>query len=478
MAGAAGLVSIPAIIAACSSTTTSSAPSAAAPSTAASACGERGGAECRGQRGDRHAFRGLEPVRRRTEEGAPGRRRRVHGKETGITVKINTVDHTTFQDQLSNYLQGTPETSSRGSPAIACGSSPTQGLFTPIDDVWTKIGSNFSDAMKTAATSDDKHQYLVPFATYAWTVYYRKSLWEDKGYKVPATLDDLKTLAAKMQTDGLVPDRLGDLDGWPAQGHFDIINLRENGYDFHVDLMAGAQKWTDPKVKHVFKVWKDLLPFYQTGSVGRKWQDAAAGLVQKTTGMMLQPQVAETFTAAGAADFADLDFFPWPIYGTQWDAEKALDAPIDGYMLTAKSPTLTKNMDAAKAFLEFLGKGTTQIIMPRPTRPASPRPRTPIPARTRPLQKKPGEGHRRCPEDHPVPRSGHPVRLRRQARDAGLPAAFLQAPDQDLRRLPEEDPGLLGLARPGGVGDARKQIDCLEGDTPSDRGSTPTSPLN
>jgi multiple sugar transport system substrate-binding protein len=31
-------------------------------------------------------------------------------------------------------------------------------------------------------------------------------------------------------------------------------------------------------------------------------------------------------------------------------------------MLTAKSPTLAANTDAAKAFLEFIGKGSTQII--------------------------------------------------------------------------------------------------------------------
>lgn len=237
-----------------------------------------------------------------------------------------------------------------------------QGLSVPIDDVWASIGANFTDAVKVASTGDDKHQYLVPFDTYAWTVYYRKSVFQEKSYVAPTTLEEFKTLAAKMKTDGLVPIGLGQKDGWPAMGHFDIINLRENGYQFHVELMAGKQKWTDPKVTQVFTVWKTLLPFYQTGSAGRLWQDAAAGLVQKKTGMMLQPQVGETFAAAGAAEFADLDFFPWPNHGTQWDAEKALDAPINGWMLAAKSPTLAANTDAAKAFLEFVGTGAAQLI--------------------------------------------------------------------------------------------------------------------
>ena len=282
---------------------------------------------------------------------------------SGVTVKVNTVDHTTFQNTLSNYLQGTPEDVITWFSGFRMRAFVVQGLFTPIDDVWANIGSNYTAGFKAASTGDDGKMYFVPWATYAWTVYYRKSVWADKGYTIPTTLDEFKTLAAKMQTDGLVPIGLGDKDGWPAMGHFDIIDLRENGYQFHVDLMGRqADKWTDAKVKQVFTVWKSLLPFYQTGAAGRIWQDAAAGLVKKTTGMMLQPQVAETFTAAGAADFADLDFFPWPNHGTQWDAEKALDAPIDGFMMSAKSPNLAADMANAKALMQHLSTGAAQGI--------------------------------------------------------------------------------------------------------------------
>jgi len=364
IAGVAAVASIPTIIAACNAAATPS-PSAAAPSVAPSAAAPSVAASAAPSTAASAAIGSL-TVGSNLSDATPKKAFQAvvdaFTKETGITVKVNTVDHTTFQNTLSNYLQGTPEDVITWFSGHRMRFFAKQGLFTPIDDVWGSGGSNYTGAMKIASTSDDGHQYLVPFDTYAWTVYYRKSLWANKGYQIPTTLADFKTLAKKMQTDGLVAIGLGDKDGWPAMGHFDIINLRENGYQFHVDLMNGVQKWTDPKVKQVFTVWKDLLPYYQTGAAGRLWQDAAAGLLKKTTGMMLQPQVGETFAAAGAADFADLDFFPWPNHGTQWDAEKALDAPINGFMLTAKSPTLAADTDAAKAFLEFIGKGSTQII--------------------------------------------------------------------------------------------------------------------
>ncbi len=338
--GLAGLTVLPAVAAACSTTSSSQAPGSAG-----------GGSLKLGSN-----------LSDKVPKSALQAMVDAFTKETGTQVKINTVDHTTFQNQLTSYLQATPDDVFTWFSGYRMRFFAAQGVATSIDDVWSSVGSNFSSAMKTASTGDDGHQYLIPFDTYAWTVYYRKSVFAEKNYQIPTTLDQFKALAAQMQKDGLVPIGLGQKDGWPAMGHFDIINLRENGYQFHVDLLAGKQKWTDPKVKQVFTVWKDLLPFYQQGSAGRIWQDAAAGLVKKTTGMMLQPQVAETFQAAGQADLDDLTFFPWPNHGSQWDAEKALDAPVDGYMIASKSPTLSADLGAAKSFLSFLAKGSTQLI--------------------------------------------------------------------------------------------------------------------
>ena len=215
-----------------------------------------------------------------------------------------------------------------------------KGLATDVSDVWTKIGGNFTDAFKVASTGDDDKQYFVPIYIYPWAVFYRKSVFSANSWTPPTTLDEFKALADKMKTANLIPLAFGDKDGWPAMGTFDILNLRKNGYQFHVDLMAGKQKWTDAKVKDVFTLWQSLLPYMQDGAAGRTWQDAAQALVQKKAGMYLLGMfVSQQFQTAGAADLADLDFFPFPNLGTTFDAEKALDAPIDGLMISSKSPT-------------------------------------------------------------------------------------------------------------------------------------------
>jgi multiple sugar transport system substrate-binding protein len=132
-------------------------------------------------------------------------------------------------------------------------------------------------------------------------------------------------------------------------GTFDILNMRMNGYQFHVDLMAHKESWTDDKVVNVFKKWTKLTPYYQTGANGREWEQAAQDLQNKKTGMM--------FIGAGQAgqqfskdNLPDLKFFPFPQINSKYGTD-AIDAPIDGFMMS-KSP---KNKPAADAFLEFLG---------------------------------------------------------------------------------------------------------------------------
>jgi len=286
-------------------------------------------------------------------------------KGSGISIIINTVDHGTFQNQISAYLGGKPEDVFTWFSGFRMRFFAAQQLAVPIDDVWTALTPDYTDAFKVGATGDDKHQYFVPIYNYPWAVFYRKSLFSDKGYTIPKTIDDFVALCTKMKGDGLIPIAFGDKDGWPAMGTFDIINLRMNGYQFHVDLMAGKNKWTDPKVVAVFNKWKDLLPYHQPGAAGRIWQDAAQALLKKQAGMYLLGMfVSQQFQAASAADLADLDFFPYPTFGTEFDAEMALDAPIDGFMIAAKSAAgqAGQEQNNAKALLSFFGSGPAQTI--------------------------------------------------------------------------------------------------------------------
>ena len=173
-------------------------------------------------------------------------------------------------------------------------------------------------ASPTSVVGNDSKVYGIPVDYYPWAVFYRKSVFADKGYtdpRRPGTTS--RRCARRCRRDGLTPIAFGDKDGWPAMGTFDILNLRLNGYDFHVGLMAGKEKWTDPKVTAVFQKWAEILPFHAKDYAGLTWQDAADTLVQKKSGMyLLGLFVSAQFAATkDPADLDDLDFFPFPTLG-------------------------------------------------------------------------------------------------------------------------------------------------------------------
>jgi multiple sugar transport system substrate-binding protein len=274
-------------------------------------------------------------------------------KATGLHAKVNTVDHTTFQEQINSYLQGRPDDMFMWFAGYRMQFFAQRGLATPISDVWEKVGANFTDALKAASTGLDGKQYFVPFYYYPWAVFYRKSVFSKGGYQPAKTWDEFVALAKQMQKDGLVPLAFADKEGWPAMGTFDYLNMRLNGYDFHISLMGGKESWTDPKVTKVFDTWKEILPYQQQGALGRTWEEAAKTVADKKAGMyILGMFVGQQFQGA-AKD--DLDFFAFPEVDSAVGTD-TVEAPIDGFMLSKK----LKNEDGAKKLLEYLA-GTEAV---------------------------------------------------------------------------------------------------------------------
>ena len=274
--------------------------------------------------------------------------------KTKNTITTNTVDHNSFQEKITNYLQGSPDDAFTWFAGYRMRYYAKQGLVADIDDVWKKIGSNYSDGFAKASTGDDGKKYFVPNYNYPWGFFYRKSVWAAKGYQVPTTMDALETLVKQMKTDGLIPIAFADKDGWPAMGTFDYINMRTNGYQFHMDLCAHKESWNQKKVQDVFDTWNILRPYQDPSALGLTWQEAAQKLGQSKAGMyLLGSFVTQQFT--DPAVLADVDFFPFPEVAVE--GQDAVEAPIDGLMLSKKGG----DNQAARDLLAFLGTGEGQL---------------------------------------------------------------------------------------------------------------------
>ncbi|MEI2712912.1 MAG: hypothetical protein V9G04_06340 [Nocardioides sp.] len=266
-------------------------------------------------------------------------------KKSGTKVAINAVDHNTFQEQANSYLQGNPDDVFTWFAGFRMDQFAQSGLIRDVSDAWPIDGLN--DSFKAAATASDGKQYFVPREYYPWAVFYNKKVWDQKGYAPPATFDEFKTLMSQMKKDGITPWAFGDKDGWPAMGTFDILNMRINGFDFHMNLMKGEEAWDSKEVKNVFDTWAGLLEFNQPDPLGRTWQEAATSMGKGECGMYL----LGTFVIDAVPDQVnDIDMFNFPELDSAIGAG-AIDAPIDGWCVSAA----TKNADGALDMMKWLG---------------------------------------------------------------------------------------------------------------------------
>lgn len=285
----------------------------------------------------------------------------AYATTSGVKVDLNAVDHNTFQENINTYLQGSPDDVFTWFAGYRMNQFAESGLISDVSSAWPIDG--LADSFKQASTASDGKQYFVPTSYYPWAVFYLKSTFEKGGYEPPTTLDELTTLMKKMQADGMTPFAFADKDGWPAMGTFDILNMRINGYDFHMQLMAGEAEWDSSEVTQVFDTWRGLLPYHQADPLGRTWQEAATSLGKAECGMYL----LGTFVVDGIPDQEDdLDFFTFPELDSSIGAT-ALDAPIDGFCVAAAG----QNQEGAVEMMKYLGsaeaadaanKGNTPFI--------------------------------------------------------------------------------------------------------------------
>ena len=135
------------------------------------------GVEQQRRHGDRHRHLRLQRLGRRAQgglsptvfAGVRDRRRRAGDGQHGRPQHLPGA-----HQQLPAGQART--TSSPGSPATGCGSSPRRAW--PATSATSGASRrNFTDSFKKASTGDDGKQYFVPFYNYPWAVFYRKSVF-------------------------------------------------------------------------------------------------------------------------------------------------------------------------------------------------------------------------------------------------------------------------------------------------------------
>ncbi len=288
-----------------------------------------------------------DPAPRATMEAMIGRFQEMH---PGLEIDVTVIDREEYKTQIRNFLTANPPDVATWYAANRMRPYVDAGLFEDVSDLWEdpEIAANLAST-KGALTIDDK-QWGVPYTYYQWGVYYRKDIYEELGLSEAADWDEFVANCQAILDSGRKCYTIGTKYLWTAGGWFDYLNMRTNGFDFHMSLAAGEISWEDDRVKQTFANWHELIDMggfidnHQTYS----WQEALPFIVNGEAAHYLMGNFAVApMRDAGLTD-DQIDFYQFPVINP--DVELAEDAPTDTFHIPANA----ENKEAARAFLKFV----------------------------------------------------------------------------------------------------------------------------
>ena len=280
-------------------------------------------------------------------------------KNPGITVKWNNFDHEGYKSAIHNFLTA----DAHDVPAWYAGNRMEPfvkaGLFEDVSDVWQANGLDEQLKSASASMTIDGKKWGVPYTYYQWGIYYRADIFKDKGIEPPKTWAELLAACEKLKAAGITPFAIGTKALWPTGGWFDYLDLRVNGYEFHMDLTSGKVPYTDPKVKAVFDKWAELVKpgYFLENHAALDWQDAIPQFVQGKAAMYLMGNFAVAPMKDGGLKEDQIGFLQFPEITA--GLPMAEEAPTDTFHI----PSGAKNKEDAKKFLAYLASPEAQTKM-------------------------------------------------------------------------------------------------------------------
>jgi multiple sugar transport system substrate-binding protein len=274
----------------------------------------------------------------------------------GLNIELEIVDRDGWKGQIRNALTSNPPDVINWYAANRMGPYVNANLFEDVSDLWGDIEG--LDAVKGALTIDDK-QWGVPYTYYQWGVYYREDIFAELGLEEPTTFEQELANCQVILDSGRKCYTIGTKFLWTAGGWFDYLNMRTNGFDFHMELAQGEVAWTDDRVRETFANWRKLIDMgaFIDDHQNFSWQEALPFMLNGEATAYLMGNFAVAPMREGGLSDDQLDFYQFPAINP--DVELAEDAPIDTFHI----PSGATNKDAAREFLKFVTGAEVQTAI-------------------------------------------------------------------------------------------------------------------
>lgn len=285
---------------------------------------------------------------------------------TGVNVRYSSSENYEQQIVIDTQAGSPPNIAILPQPGLLADLA-AKGFLVPLGEDTAKwveenygAGKSWVDLGSYKGKDGNKAYFAFPFkADVKSLVWYVPENFEEAGYKVPESMEDLLKLTDQIVADGGTPWCIGlgsgGATGWPATDWVEDLMLRTQPLDVYQKWTTNEVKFTDPAVVAAINEFGKFAKNekYVSGGVAAvastDFRDSPKGLFDIPPKCYLHHQASfvPSFFPAGTKVGTDADFFYMPTYASKPELGK----PVLG---AGTLVTITKEAPAAKAFVQFL----------------------------------------------------------------------------------------------------------------------------
>ena len=284
---------------------------------------------------------------------------------SGVTVNYSSSEGYEQQIQVDIQAGSPPDVAILPQPGLI-GELAAKGYLTPLGDetkAWLEenyaAGADWAKLGIYKGKDGAEALYAFPYkADVKSLVWYSPDNFADAGYEIPKTMAELKALTEQIVADGGTPWCIGlgsgGATGWPATDWVEDLMLRTQSPETYDKWVSHEIPFTDPAVIEAINEfgWFAKNNAFVAGGTAAvastDFRDSPKGLFSSPPQCYMHHQASfiPSFFPEGTVVGEDADFFYFPAY-----AGKDLGKPVLGAGTLA---FITKDGDAARAFIEFL----------------------------------------------------------------------------------------------------------------------------
>ncbi|SLN37726.1 Bacterial extracellular solute-binding protein [Roseivivax jejudonensis] len=284
---------------------------------------------------------------------------------TGASVNYSGSDSFEQDIVISARSGSAPNLAVFPQPGLAADMA-SQGFLTPLPDGtgdWVAENYAAGESLVDLATYEGPEGeedlygmfYRIDVKSLVW---YNPITFDEFGYDIPETMDELKELTEDMADDGLTPWCIGlgsgAATGWPATDWVEDMMLRLHEPEVYDHWVANEIPFDDPQVVEAIEEfgWYAKTDEFVAGgaeaAATTDFRDSPAGLftIPPECAMHRQASFIPAFFPEDAEQGENVDFFYFPAF-----EDSDLGQPLLG---AGTLFSITNPSDAASAMIEFL----------------------------------------------------------------------------------------------------------------------------